>query len=63
VEYRGGSDRFGIHSDGDPDASVTTATLNGMPVENGQVIELRLIGEKSAKSGKSAKSKKSGKSK
>jgi hypothetical protein len=48
---------FTCADDGDSGASVTTAMLNGMPVENGQVIELRLIGEKSAKSGKSAKSK------
>ena len=54
---------FACADDCDPDASVTIAKLNGIPVENGQVVELRLKSQKSAKSGKSSKSKKSNKSK
>ncbi|HIF21791.1 MAG TPA: hypothetical protein EYQ27_07755 [Gemmatimonadetes bacterium] len=45
----------------DPDAT-PTATLNGVAVTNGQVVDLRLKSEKSGKSGKSDKSDKSGKS-
>jgi hypothetical protein len=46
----------------DPNAT-PTATLNGIDVTNGQVVDLRLKSEKSGKSGKSDKSGKSRKSK
>jgi K319-like protein len=53
---------FTCADDCDPNA-VATATLNGMTVENGQVVDLRLKSEKSDKSDKSEKSEKSKKSK
>lgn len=51
---------FDCSDDCDENPTVTMATLNGIEVTNGQVIDLRV---KSEKSEKSAKSKKSGKSK
>jgi PKD repeat protein len=52
---------FACADDCDPNAT-PTAMLNGVPVTDGQVVELRLKSEKSAKSGKSNKSDKSDKS-
>jgi thrombospondin type 3 repeat protein/Big-like domain-containing protein len=46
----------------DANPTVTSATINGVVVTNGQIVDLRLQSEKSEKSEKSSKSEKSGKS-
>ena len=46
----------------DSDPAITTATLNGVEVTNGQIVELQVKKAKSLKSDKSGKSGKSGKS-